>query len=319
MKLVEILALVKELPEEYLEETYERVKEIKEKADKATVKTKEAGCPCCNSKSIVRNGHKHRKQAYLCRDCGKSFVETTNCPVENSRGSATVRKQVVKDTVEGAAIDKTAENPGLSHVTVFNMRHKILVRTEREFLSNPPKLSGVCETDETYVLENLKGRKLPDGYYRKPRKHGAKAQKRGISDEYVCICTGINEQGASVAVAVNRATPGSGEILEVFGDVVNNDTLILCEGNKSYDVLESKCKVAVCKRLNKANGPHGFIKARLNSCRGVATVYINRYNAFFSKIFADTDSAVDAIYNLMTSRGTVNSISHTKSHKLCLV
>jgi hypothetical protein len=36
-------------------------------------------------------------------------------------------------------------------------------------------------------LESLKGRKIPENYYRKPRKHGAKAAKPGLSNEQICV------------------------------------------------------------------------------------------------------------------------------------
>jgi hypothetical protein len=105
--------------------------------------------------------------------------------MENSHGSETVWKQVIRDTVEGVSLDKTAEGLDLTHTTEFNMRHKILCCIEQEFKTNPTKLTGVCETDETYVLESLKGRTIPANYSRKPRKHGVVAVKRGISNESI--------------------------------------------------------------------------------------------------------------------------------------
>ncbi|MDR0629944.1 MAG: transposase family protein [Treponema sp.] len=50
----------------------------------------------------------------------------------------------------------------LHHETVFHMRHKILYCLEREQADNPKLLEGVCEADETYILERVKGRKIPD-------------------------------------------------------------------------------------------------------------------------------------------------------------
>ncbi len=60
--------------------------------------------------------------------------------------------------------------------------------------------------------------------------------------------------------------------------------------------------VAVTKRINKVNGLHSFIKQKMDAMRGVATVYLNRYNALFSKIYAADRSVIDDIFNLMTSR-----------------
>jgi transposase-like protein len=301
-----------------MDEAFDKIKEAKEKAE-GEEEAGQRSCPKYGSGKIVRNGHKCKKQAYLCRDCGKSFVRTTGSAMENSHGGEAIWKQVIRDTVEGVSLDETAESLDLTHTTVFNMRHKILCRLEQEFKTKPTKLTGVCETDETYVLESLKGRKIPANYYREPRKHGAVAAKRGLSHEYICLCTSVMEDKRSISVAVNRATPSREEILEVFGSRVEEDTLILCEGNKSYDVLETRCRVATSKSVNKVNGFHSFLKERNRRARGFAS-YLNRYNALFSKIFENRKTAVDEIYKLMTRQdGHFKSISDTKTLNLLTV
>jgi DNA-directed RNA polymerase subunit RPC12/RpoP len=55
--LKELLALVKELPERYLGEAFDKLKEIKEKAE-AEEEGGRKSCPKCGSRHIVRNGHK---------------------------------------------------------------------------------------------------------------------------------------------------------------------------------------------------------------------------------------------------------------------
>jgi transposase-like protein len=318
--LVEIIALAKEIPEKHLAEALEKLREIKEVADLEEANSSKQLCPHCGSANVVRNGHKCRKQAYLCHDCSKSFVSTTKAAIENSRSSATVWKQVIRDTINGISIDKTAANLALSHVTVFNMRHKILYSVEQSLIKNPVELTGVCQTDETYVLESVKGRKISAEYHRKPRKHGAVASKRGLSDEYICVCTSVTGTAEKVSLAVNRATPSKQEILEVFGERVNENTVVLCDGNQSYGVLEDKCTVAVTNRINKVNGFHSFIKERLNAARGVATIYLHRYTALFSKVYACDDSVVEDIFRLMTSQtDSYRSIAHTQSQNLLTV
>jgi transposase-like protein len=106
--LVELIAIAKEIPESHLKEALAMMREFKKKAEAESENEEEATCPHCDSAIIVRNGKKCSKQAYLCRSCGKSFVATTKSPIENSRSSATVWKQVISDTVEGISIDKTA-------------------------------------------------------------------------------------------------------------------------------------------------------------------------------------------------------------------
>lgn len=300
--LKDLIGMTKEIPEKYFEEVYEKLEEVKEKAeaereDEAKIKA----CPRCVSVKLYRNGKRNGRQAYICRDCGKTFVETTGSAIANSHSSPTVWRQVIRDTVDGVSIDRTASGLDLHHETVFYMRHKILFLVEQELATSPVMLEGVCEADETYVLENEKGRKFPADHHRKPRKRGGKASKPGLSGEQVCICASVNGDSKCVAKSVNRAAPGKAELERVFSDRISDDTVILCDGSKNYDVFEDKCTVAHVKHPNKVNGFHSFIKERLRAARGVASKYQNRYNALFSEIYGTPENAVNRIFELMTS------------------
>jgi hypothetical protein len=192
------------------------------------------------------------------------------------------------------------------------MRHKILLAIESLGKREPTRLAGVCELDETFVLESYKGgNRLPEDFWRKPRKHGAKAQKRGISDEYVALCTGVDRFDGNVAVAVNRATPSAREIAEVFAGHIESGTLVLTDGNKNYKTLENKCRCEVVgirredpakpENINTVNAFHSFIKERLDGMRRVATKYLNRYASLFSLVWRGGSNVVDDIYNELCS------------------
>ncbi|MDR1256554.1 MAG: IS1595 family transposase [Spirochaetaceae bacterium] len=317
--LKDIIELAKGLPEESFEETYEKLWEIKERTEQEK-KSVPAVCPFCGSVNILRNGKRHKKQAYLCKGCAKTFVETATFAIAYSHSGETVWKQVIRDTADGVSMDKTAESPDLTHSTVFNMRHKILYSVEQALLGMPLQLNGVCEADETYVLESMKGRKLSADYPRSPRRHGAKASKAGISDEYICVCASVGGDKQCAASAINRATPGKAEIERVFGDKVTPDTVFICDGNRNYDVLEEKCAVAHASRVNKVNGFHSFMKERLLAARGVATIYLNRYNALFTRVFGKQDSAAGKIFEIMTSRnGSFATVATVKSENLLTI
>ena len=317
--LKDLIGLTKELPEEYLEEAFETLKGIKDKAE-AEKESKPVECLRCGSVKVVRNGKQKGRQYYQCKDCGKAFTETSTSAIAHSHSSKTVWKQVIQDSVAGISIDKTAEALDLSHTTVFHMRHKILYCVEQALAGAHGALEGVCEAEETYILESVKGRKIPGDYHRKARKHGSKASKPGLSDEYICVCTSVDADNNCMTAAVNRAAPSKEEIERVFGDKVTADTVILCDGSKQYDVLDGKCTVAHTNRVNKVNGFHSFIKERLLAARGVATIYLNRYNALFSSVFGKQDSVTDKIYELMTTRsGSFSNISTVKSQQLLIL
>ena len=103
-KLIEAIELLKRLPEKGIEKALEQLGEIKDECDEGENKG-ERPCPHCHSRKVVRNGHKKGKQAYVCRDCGKSFVATTNTGIFGSHSGSAVWKQVIADTVNGVSLD----------------------------------------------------------------------------------------------------------------------------------------------------------------------------------------------------------------------
>ena len=302
MLLKNLIDIVKELPEESYSEVYEIIQGVKKRFEE-TKETIPVICPQCNSKNCVKNGKQSGKQTYICKDCRKGFTETSTSAISGSHSPASVWKAVIYDTVQGISIDETAKNLDLTHQTVFNMRHKILHTVERAVLMNPVMLEGTCEIDETYVLECEKGRKFTEEHHREPRKNG-KASKAGLSEEQVCLCTSVGGDGKCVAASVNRATPSKNEIEQVFGNRLEDDTILLADGNKSYNTLKDRCTVVrtTTEDLVKINRFHNFIKERLAKYRGVATIYLNRYSALFSETFGKADIATKKIYDLMTDR-----------------
>jgi len=141
--------------------------------------------------------------------------------------------------------------------------------------------------DETFVPESYKGSGLPEDFWRMPRLHGAKAQKRGISDEYICICTGVGRGGRSVAKSLNRVKSSSSELKAAFECYLDERNLVICDGFRSYNILNSKYGCTVKDENNEdkffhfnwVNEVHSFIKHQYVKYRGMATKYLNRYKS----------------------------------------
>ena len=256
-------------------------------------------CPYCSGHNLIKFGKRKTKQRFSCKDCKKTFVSTTGTIMEASHFDKDTWKIVIEDTLDGTvSLDKTAERAGISHGTAFNMRHKILMALEAAEKESPVLLQGVSELDETYVLECQKGKKFDKKAPGKPRKHGAKASKRGISEEQVCIMAGVQRDGGpAYAVTVNRARPSIDEITGAFDGHIGEGCVAFTDGLKGYKHLE-KCvdclvesipvdeqKRTKTASLNNVNGFHSFIKKCYNHYRGVATKYLNRYNLLFHKTY----------------------------------
>lgn len=284
-------------------------------------------CPYCGTSQVIRYGHKCKKQRFLCKDCGRTFVTTTHTIMSQSHSGTEIWQEVLHDTIYGNAMDDTAKNLGLSHQTVFYMRHKILMALQELPEYKNTLLGEVSELDETFVLDCYKGKQLPDDVKRDPRKHGAKAQKRGISNEYVCICTGIQRKGAAYAATANRAKPDAGELGSLFGNHISQGTLVLCDGLKSYNILSkvASCTVRDCNtsteeerrfyHLNTVNGFHSFIKGMYDFYRGVATKYLNRYNALFSSAYRNADLLIERLTQTLLNVGNINFYHSNKNVK----
>ena len=275
-------------------------------------------CPYCSSTKTIRYGHKCGKQRFRCQRCGRTFVTTTHTIMSQSHFSEAVWQEVISDKVRGNAIDYSAKKLCINHRTVFDMRHKILLALQERPETEHILLDGVSELDETFVLECCKGRPLSETAGLKARKHGAKAQKRGISSEYVCICTGIERKGDAYAATANRAKPDAEEMSGLFAGHIAKGTLVLCDGLKSYHSLPAAtgCTVKDCHELteeeksffnlNTVNGFHSFIKHRYDFYRGVATKFLNRYNALFATSYNNADALVKQMCHALLNVGSTD-------------
>ena len=289
--------------------------------------TPKPNCPYCGSHAVIRYGHKCKKQRFLCKTCARTFVTTTNTIMSNSHFQASVWKEMVIDTLQGNAIDYSARRLGLYHQAAFDMRHKILLALQELPEAADTCLGEVSEFDETFVLDCYKGRKLEGTVRRAPRRHGAKAEKRGISNEYVCICTGIQRKGDAIAATVNRAKPSAKELISIFEGHIADGTLALCDGLRSYHAFPgiADCTVKDCNNregeyscfynLNTVNGFHSFIKQRYEFYRGVASKYINRYNALFSTTYRNAEAMVRRLMDTVLAVTGVNYYHSNKDVK----
>lgn len=89
-------------------------------------------CPHCGGKSFVKNGHRHGKQAYICRSCGKTFVSTTGTVRYWSHQSRAVWEDAISDTLNGISLRKTSQRLGISKDVAFDIRHKVMLALEKD-------------------------------------------------------------------------------------------------------------------------------------------------------------------------------------------
>ncbi len=291
---------------------------IMESAQSAENKAEMCDCPYCSGNIVIRYGKKHGKQRFLCKKCDKTFVTTINTVMSMSHQTAAVWEAMIEDTLNGNALTYSEKRLKISHQVAFNMRHKILLELEAHNSAEPTLLDEVSELDETFVLECYKGKQLPDTVGRPARKHGAKAQKRGISDEYGC------NQSCKQSKAYKRR--GCRSVHRHIAD----GALLLTDGLRSYNILESLADCSIKNvedektsfyNLNTVNNLHSVIKKQYEFYRGVATKYINRYCTLFKYMYRSTASTIQDIKDAMLKPGSAvyYSISDVKGYGLAAI
>lgn len=103
-------------------------------------------CPHCGSENTVKNGWRHGKQAYICRDCKKTFVSTTGTIRHWSHQSPDVWMEAMADTKSGLSIQKSADRLGLHKDSVMDMRHKIRNTMDQDGSLTKLKRPGSAES-----------------------------------------------------------------------------------------------------------------------------------------------------------------------------
>lgn len=186
-----------------------------------------AFCPVCGIQKpkIIKRGFFNGKQRVDCQTCFHKFVQTRGKLRYNSHQSEAQWLILIVDTFNAFPLVKTAAELDVSIETIFPMRHKFLLLFEQLLYEQPITLEGIIEIDKTYIHDGFKGIKRTSG--RKARKHGEGAQKRGLSEEKLCIFMGTNRVGQELVQCVNRAKPSSKEVIQVFGSVIKEQSILI--------------------------------------------------------------------------------------------
>lgn len=285
----ELVAMIEQLGEyqvEQIRKMAEGFLSLNEELNDTTPKS----CPCCKSTTarFIKKGFSGRKQRYQCVTCKKKFTYDTGKLTAYSHQSADKWALFIEDTLSMKTLDQCAEDISVSHVTSFYMRQKLLAFLE-ESTKQGNLLDGMIEADETYIRESQKGIRVTT---RKPRNHGESAEKRGLSNELMCVCVAADRNGNVTARCVNRAKPSSNNIEDAIGARIAEGCVFQCDGATAYNklveakhctkvVLSSHSDYNKVYHLNTVNGLHSRLKDMMKHFNGVSTKYLNRYIAMF--------------------------------------
>lgn len=247
-------------------------------------------CPICGCVHVVRNGHrKDGAQRYVCKDCGKSFVITTNSIVSGTHKDFSVWGKYIDCMMNGLSIRKTAIACGIHRNTAFLWRHKILDALQN--MAESVTLDGIVEADEIFFAISYKGNHKTSKTFTMPRpahKRGKSTHMRGLSHEKVCVPFAVNRNGLSIAKITNTGRVSTKNLHSLYDGRIESDSTLVTDKMNSYvrftnanDIHLVQLKTGKSKKgiynIQHINNYHSQLKRFLRGFNGVSTKYLNNY------------------------------------------
>lgn len=185
------------------------------------------------------------------------------------------------------SLAKIAPKCGISVLTAFRWRHKVLNAIKKQFENTT--VSGVVEVDEIFLLESHKGKQI-EGI--KGRKRGGKAKLRGISHYQIGIMVAMDGDKNIISNVYGRGRLTTKQTEVVLGSKIEEDSILVTDFHKSYiqfaknHNLQHK-RIARSKHkneeyhINNVNNYHKGLKDFLRHFNGISTKYLINYMNWF--------------------------------------
>ncbi len=195
--------------------------------------------------------------------------------------------------ISGYSRRKCAEIVEINLTTSFYWRRKIL-DTIRKYL-DVGHLDGIIEADDTFFLESFKGNHRDSKNFsmpREPRNRGGKAQKRGISNEQVCVATAMDRDGNIVLELLCKGRMTHNDLNILFIERIGEESILCTDSHQSYvqfakdnelehqRIQRGKYKEGIY-HIQHVNSLHNELKQWIRGFRGIATKYLENYLYWF--------------------------------------
>jgi len=241
------------------------------------------GCPHCGGSDMVRWGKASGLPRYRCTACARTFNALTKTPLAKLRMKEKWGSQA-DAMMDGVSLAKAARRCDVHYTTAFRWRHRFLAALSGD---KPRTLTGIVESDETFILESFKGKR--SGLPRKARKRGGTSAKRGLSAEQIPVIVARDRHGATTDAVLPRLNRAS--IAAALEGVVTPANAFCCDGGGAIVAFARRAGIAahVLPRpgkpdplapdfhLNNVNAYHGRLKEWLRRFHGVATKNLPNY------------------------------------------
>ena len=241
-------------------------------------------CPHCGDTHVVRYGKYQGKQRYLCRNCKSTFSDLTNTPLYRTK-FPDKWEPFIECMLNGYSLRKSADILGVSYVTLFYWRHKLLSALT-ESVNQP--FSGIVEMDETYFRYSEKGKKKLN---RKARKRGGGARP-GLTTDQVSVLVARDRVKNTFSKVSGRGRIGIDFVDKYIGGLISPDNIMCTDGwkpfkkyargkgLKAYGFADFRVYKGIY-HIQNVNNYHMRLKRWMDRFNGVASKYLDNYVAWF--------------------------------------
>lgn len=260
-----------------------------------------SSCPHCGSRNFVRNGRTGLgRQRYLCRNCRRTFSETTGTPFMYSKKTPRVWASYLFCMEGGLTLREISKILRINLSTAFSWRHKILSVADTK---TDTVLAEKIEVNEFWLKENFKGcRKINPLFY-------------DIKMRQLIILLSCRDSQGNILLRV-AARKGvralyKNEIEEVFSPLVKKGSTLVTSRNMAYSLFAKhnrlKFSMPQCATFyidgltieNAVAQSRGFLKF-LRGFRSVASKYLSHYVNLY-RLMLNEDSSLPAVIMGMLS------------------
>ena len=249
----------------------------------------ECYCIYCEGKHVVKNGkRKDGVQRFLCRDCHRSFIASTDSITSRTRKSISVWAAYLKCMLDQKTLKQSSEECDISMSTAFTWRHKILDTLSE--LTEKTYLTGVVEADETFFNVSFKGNHKRSHDFTMPRKahkRGNDVHVKGLSAEKVCVPCAVNDAGISYAKPGKLGKISSTCITDIFEKKIAPHAILCTDKECAYMNLAGLNDLSLiqmdtdCHTILKEGRSYGI--QRINAYHYRLKLFIRRFHGVSTK------------------------------------
>jgi transposase-like protein len=262
-----------------------------------------SSCPHCGSRNFVKHGRTSLgRQRYRCRECRKTFSETTGTPFMYSKKTLKTWAGYLFCLEGRLTLRSISKLLGMNLSTAFSWRHKILSVAETK---TDTVLTETIEVNEFWLKENFKG-------CRKINPHFRDDEKR-----YLILMLSCRDSQGNILL---RAAARKGlrkldytEISDILSPVIDRCKMLVTTSNLFYISFAKKKKLKLCMPYSASYRRPGFslknaeIQARgfkgfLKRFRSVASKYLSNYMNWYRIMLNRTGRLPAEIMDMLSNR-----------------